>query len=88
MAFANVVSTLSLLSRIKSLVPKWNKKFSPKQARHAEKKLPYLKKCSSKKIVTLIVLIYMSCKASGEMYIVCCYKLSNHKWKCFLKKKY
>ena len=70
MAFANVVSTLSLLSSIKSLVPNWNNcvsNFSPKQARHAEKKLPYLKKCSSKQIVWLIVLMYMSCKASGEM---------------------
>ena len=70
MAIANVVSTLSLLSRIKSLVPNWNNcvsNVSPKHARHAENKLPYLKKCSSKQIVRLIVLIYMSCKASDEM---------------------
>ena len=51
MAFANAVSTLSLLSGIKSLFQKWNNcvcNFHPKQARHAKKKLPFLKNCSSK----------------------------------------
>ena len=70
MAFANVVSTLSLLSWINSLVPKWNNclcNFFQKLARHAEKKLPYLEKCSSKQIVRLIVLICMWCKESSEM---------------------
>ena len=91
MAFVNVISTLSLLSCIKYLVPKWNNcvwNFFPKQARHAEKKLPYLKRCSSKQIVRLTFLIYMLCKASGEIQIIYCHKLSNHKGKCFLEKKY
>ena len=90
MAFANVVSTLSLLSDIKSLLFRKlnNFHFPPKQVRYAEKKLSCLKNFSSKQIIRLIILIYLSHKASDGLKIVCCHQFPNHKGNFFLEKKY
>ena len=41
--------------------------FSPKTGQTSWEEIALPKKCSSKQIVWLIVLIYMSCKAGGEI---------------------